>query len=138
MGFELNLKCVTEAEPVPHKYSWYFKPEHEQQFVTLSHTDEMYRIEKVAVSNAGLYKCSAQNDVGKGANSTEKNVLVFCKYSSLFVFYLHGVIFKPCEISCLTLYHCIRILLHQQEESLAFVFGHFQPLFFFYFFHQKL
>ncbi|XP_017346095.1 B-cell receptor CD22 isoform X6 [Ictalurus punctatus] len=77
LGFELNLKCVTEAEPVPHTYSWYFKPEHEQQFVTLSHTDEMYRIEKVAVSNAGLYKCSAQNDVGKGANSTEKNVLVF-------------------------------------------------------------
>ncbi|XP_053543548.1 sialoadhesin isoform X1 [Ictalurus punctatus] len=77
LGFELNLKCVTEAEPVPHKYSWYFKPEHEQQFVTLSHTDEMYRIEKVAVSNAGLYKCSAQNDVGKGANSTEKNVFVF-------------------------------------------------------------
>ncbi|XP_053503681.1 hemicentin-2-like [Ictalurus furcatus] len=77
LGFELNLKCVTEAEPVPHKYSWYFKPEHEQQFVTLSHTDEMYQIEKVAVSNAGLYKCSAQNIVGKGANSTEINVLVF-------------------------------------------------------------
>ncbi|KAF4086288.1 hypothetical protein AMELA_G00104200 [Ameiurus melas] len=76
LGFELTLTCVTDAEPVPHKYSWYFKPEHEQQFVTLSHTDEKYRIEKVAVSNAGLYKCSAQNDVGKGENSPEINVVV--------------------------------------------------------------
>lgn len=102
LGLTLQLECITEAYPVANNYSWYFKPEHEQQFLCLSNTDKVYRIEKVAVHNAGLYKCSAENAIGFGTNSTELNVLVSCKYS-LFVFYFFVIfISKPCKISCLT------------------------------------
>ncbi|KAF5900620.1 sialoadhesin-like isoform X1, partial [Clarias magur] len=76
LNLELHLECVTEADPPPNSYSWYFKPEHKQQYVTLSDMDQVYWVKNVAVSNAGSYKCSAQNTIGSGANSTELNVLV--------------------------------------------------------------
>ncbi|XP_053363088.1 B-cell receptor CD22 isoform X2 [Clarias gariepinus] len=76
LNLELHLECVTEADPLPNKYSWYFKPEHKQQFVTLSHIDQVYRVNNVAVSDAGSYQCSAQNTIGSGKNSAEINVLV--------------------------------------------------------------
>ncbi|XP_058269937.1 B-cell receptor CD22 [Hemibagrus wyckioides] len=76
-GFTLNLKCDTEASPPPKIYYWYFKPEQKQQFLLLSNTNQVYWIEKVAVSNAGVYVCSAENDIGTGANSSEVDVLVY-------------------------------------------------------------
>ncbi|MCJ8740264.1 hypothetical protein PDJAM_G00056900 [Pangasius djambal] len=76
LGFHLKLECVTEADPLPNNYCWYFKPEHEQQFLNLSHPNQVYQIENVAVSNAGSYMCSARNVIGTGANSTDLNVVV--------------------------------------------------------------
>ncbi|XP_060743821.1 sialoadhesin [Tachysurus vachellii] len=76
LGFSLNLKCVTEANPLPNTYHWYFKPDRGQRFLMLSRKDEVYQIENVAVSNAGVYVCSAQNVIGTGGNSSQMNVLV--------------------------------------------------------------
>ncbi|XP_047676773.1 B-cell receptor CD22 isoform X2 [Tachysurus fulvidraco] len=76
LGFSLNLKCVVLANPLPNRYYWYFKPEREERFLMLSHKYEVYRIENVAVSNAGVYVCSAENVIGTGGNSSEVNVLV--------------------------------------------------------------
>lgn len=97
LGFTLNLQCDTVANPHPKIYYWYFKPEHKQQFLLLSNMNQVYGIEKVAVSNAGVYMCSAENDIGTGANSSEANVLVYCKYSFFVCFY--SAMFKACEIS---------------------------------------
>lgn len=80
LGSKLNLRCATEADPPADKYNWYFKAEHEQHFLTISCTAQDYQIKKVTVNNAGFYKCSAMNDIGPGANSTEMIVLVLCKY----------------------------------------------------------
>ncbi|KAK3531241.1 hypothetical protein QTP70_015223 [Hemibagrus guttatus] len=77
LGFQLNLQCNTVANPPPEIYYWYFKPEHKQQFLMLSNIYQVYYIEKVAVSNAGVYVCSAKNNIGTGANSSEVNVLVY-------------------------------------------------------------
>ncbi|KAI5099124.1 B-cell receptor CD22 precursor, partial [Silurus meridionalis] len=77
LGFKLNLQCVTEADPDPINYYWYFKPEHDKFFHTISNQHQEYlEIEKVAVTNTGSYKCSAENSLGTGANSTEFSVLV--------------------------------------------------------------
>ncbi|TSN03407.1 B-cell receptor CD22 [Bagarius yarrelli] len=76
LGLELNLDCFTEADPPANSYSWYFKPENEQEFQILPYTRHEYVIKEVAVINAGVYKCSAQNVIGKGENSSETNILV--------------------------------------------------------------
>ncbi|XP_046718573.1 sialoadhesin isoform X2 [Silurus meridionalis] len=77
LGFKLKLQCVTEADPDPINYYWYFKPEHDKFFHTISNQHQEYlEIEKVAVTNTGSYKCSAENSLGTGTNSTEFSVLV--------------------------------------------------------------
>ncbi|XP_026790849.3 B-cell receptor CD22 isoform X2 [Pangasianodon hypophthalmus] len=76
LGFHLKLECVTEADPLPNNYCWYFKPENDHRFLSLSYLHQAYHIENVTVSNGGSYKCSAQNVIGAGANSTDFSVVV--------------------------------------------------------------
>ena len=60
-------------------YSWSFEPRYEVESPLSSSTDKELEFENVQYTQAGMYRCDADN--GAGVGTGEKEVFVQCKYS---------------------------------------------------------
>ena len=79
LGEQLNLACIAKGKPAP-KINWIRNGR-----IIPAQTERLYHIEKVSVSDAGVYSCRASNQLGS-VTSTEVQVHVQCKYFLIFNF----------------------------------------------------
>ena len=78
-GSSLTLTCeATGGNPSPvSSYSWSFEPRYELSNQLSSNTDRELVFDSVQYTQAGVYRCDADNGAGVGSGSEE--VLVKCK-----------------------------------------------------------
>ena len=78
-GSSLTLTCeATGGNPTQvSSYSWKFEPRYELSNQLSSNTDKELVFDSVQYTQAGVYRCEADNGAGVGSDSEE--VLVKCK-----------------------------------------------------------
>ena len=80
-GSSLTLICeATGGNPADVlSYNWIFKPRYEVSSELSTKTNRDLEFDSVQYTQAGVYTCEADN--GAGVGSSEKKVVIECKYS---------------------------------------------------------
>ena len=78
-GVSLTLTCeATEGNPADVlSYNWSFEPRYEVSSVLSNNTGRKLEFHNVQYTQAGVYRCEADNEAGVGTSETE--ILVQCK-----------------------------------------------------------
>ncbi|XP_044214764.1 B-cell receptor CD22 isoform X1 [Thunnus albacares] len=73
VGHSLTFTCDTDANPVPHKYSWYGYNKNKQiyasQWTSQTTTDNSLHLESVQRADELCYICNATNNINTGEDS---------------------------------------------------------------------
>ncbi|XP_067456923.1 B-cell receptor CD22 isoform X3 [Thunnus thynnus] len=73
VGHSLTFTCDTDANPVPHKYSWYGYNKNKQiyasQWTSQTTTDNSLHLESVQRADELCYICNATNNIDTGEDS---------------------------------------------------------------------
>lgn len=84
VGQDLDISCLTDAEPFPQRFSWYRyknKTQVDSQLWRSAHKSTT-TLKEVQRSDEACYICNATNAIGTGEKSKPKCIVVHCKYFS--------------------------------------------------------
>ena len=77
-GTRLTLTCdASGGNPIVQHYSWSFEPRYEVSRELSSNTKRTLEFDSAQYTQAGLYRCQAENRAGIGSDS--KEIFVHCK-----------------------------------------------------------
>lgn len=101
VGRPLTFICVTDANPVPVRHSWYRYDDKKQADLKIrdSALNNTLTFREIQRADEACYVCSATNAIGTGEKSKPVCILVHCKYFSKVGKIVHHM-FNSCMSLC--------------------------------------
>ena len=99
-GTSLTLTCeASGGNPIVQYYSWSFKPRYKVSSELSSNNKRKLEFDSVQYTQAGLFRCEAENRAGVGSDS--KEIFVHCKYDCWYSLLYFKLVFLQNQFTCL-------------------------------------